>query len=304
MNARTTRNHNKKLGFTIVELLIVIVVIGILAAITIVSFNGVANKARIASLQSALESAGKQIEIARTTGGTDVYPATVANLPTGVTYVATPTLGGFCSSKSDNGITYMTTGANPISHVGPGCTLTNLIANPSFETNLNSWMVGQRATITRQTAPAEVSVGTAALRLTRASTTSGEGYTALQIATTVGKKYSLSFAMRNLTGTPTINASVNNFNQGWNTVGGTTSSLQVIPSSTYTRYTLSWTAEDTTTILVIENLSNTAATTATDIDAVIATEGDNSATYVDPSTRSDWAWDGTTALSTSHGPAF
>jgi prepilin-type N-terminal cleavage/methylation domain-containing protein len=48
MNIRIkTRN-----GFTIVELLIVIVVIGILAAITIVSFNGITERARIAKAQS------------------------------------------------------------------------------------------------------------------------------------------------------------------------------------------------------------------------------------------------------------
>ena len=39
-------------GFTIVELLIVIVVIGILAAITIVAFTGVQNRAKIAGYQS------------------------------------------------------------------------------------------------------------------------------------------------------------------------------------------------------------------------------------------------------------
>lgn len=39
-------NQRKQTGFTIVELLIVIVVIGILAAITIVSFNGVQGRAR------------------------------------------------------------------------------------------------------------------------------------------------------------------------------------------------------------------------------------------------------------------
>ncbi|MCA9336117.1 prepilin-type N-terminal cleavage/methylation domain-containing protein, partial [Candidatus Saccharibacteria bacterium] len=37
---------NKKTGFTIVELLIVIVVIAILAAITIVAYNGIQQRSR------------------------------------------------------------------------------------------------------------------------------------------------------------------------------------------------------------------------------------------------------------------
>ena len=48
-------------GFTIVELLIVIVVIGILAAITIVAFNGVQNKANDAAVQSNLAAVGKKM---------------------------------------------------------------------------------------------------------------------------------------------------------------------------------------------------------------------------------------------------
>ncbi|MDB5187111.1 MAG: putative Fimbral protein [Candidatus Saccharibacteria bacterium] len=50
----------KQTGFTIVELLIVIVVIGILAAITIVAFNGIqarANDTRMKSIASQLEKA-------------------------------------------------------------------------------------------------------------------------------------------------------------------------------------------------------------------------------------------------------
>lgn len=47
-------------GFTIVELLIVIVVIGMLAAITIVAYNGVQQRARVASQTADLDRLGKQ----------------------------------------------------------------------------------------------------------------------------------------------------------------------------------------------------------------------------------------------------
>lgn len=63
-------------GFTIVELLIVIVVIGILAAITIVSFSGIQARARVASMVSDLDNSSKQLKIDQVTSGN--YPTTVA----------------------------------------------------------------------------------------------------------------------------------------------------------------------------------------------------------------------------------
>lgn len=51
--------QKRQFGFTIVELLIVIVVIGILAAITIVSFNGVTAKAYNAKVQSGVNTYAK-----------------------------------------------------------------------------------------------------------------------------------------------------------------------------------------------------------------------------------------------------
>ena len=59
-------------GFTIVELLIVIVVIGILAAITIVAFNGVQSRASGAALKSDLSNAQTQLGLDYTNN--QVYP--------------------------------------------------------------------------------------------------------------------------------------------------------------------------------------------------------------------------------------
>ena len=63
----------KQRGFTIVELLIVIVVIGILAAITIVAYNNVNDKARASSAVSALDQAKKKLELYKAENGG--YPA-------------------------------------------------------------------------------------------------------------------------------------------------------------------------------------------------------------------------------------
>lgn len=68
----------KQSGFTIVELLIVIVVIGILAAITIVAYNGIQNRARATTSKSMAQNVVKKAEAYNADKGT--YPAALADL--------------------------------------------------------------------------------------------------------------------------------------------------------------------------------------------------------------------------------
>jgi len=59
---------NKQAGFTIVELLIVIVVIAILATITIVSFNGIQQRANAAVISNSIDSWEKAVRMAAIEG--------------------------------------------------------------------------------------------------------------------------------------------------------------------------------------------------------------------------------------------
>ena len=69
-------------GFTIVELLVVIVVIGILAALTVVAYTGISGNVVTASLQSDLSNAKKQLALYYVDHGS--YPTGLSsNCPTG-----------------------------------------------------------------------------------------------------------------------------------------------------------------------------------------------------------------------------
>lgn len=83
MNLIKPSTLDNQRGFTIVELLVVIVVIGILAAITIVSYTGISGRATVASLQSDLTNASKRLKMYYTDNGS--YPQSLdsGNCPVG-----------------------------------------------------------------------------------------------------------------------------------------------------------------------------------------------------------------------------
>jgi len=108
---RSLTNKNKlslstSPAFTIVELLVVIVIIGILAAIVIVSYIGISQRAIVASLVSDLNNSSKQLKLYQITNS--LYPTTLSasNCP------ATPVIDNkLCLKPSaNNTFTYTSTG--------------------------------------------------------------------------------------------------------------------------------------------------------------------------------------------------
>lgn len=87
-------------GFTIVELLIVIVVIAILATISIVAYGGIQNRANDTAVQSDLKNAGQKIMAFQATEG--VLPSTSADYTTLGLNAARSSYGNGYSSNSYN----------------------------------------------------------------------------------------------------------------------------------------------------------------------------------------------------------
>jgi len=113
----TLKYTKSRQGFTIVELLIVVVVIAILASITIVSYNGITKNARNATLQNSLSQAVQKLELFRM-GGDGIYPASLATgglegftntADLTYSYTVSSDNKSFCLAASQSGRTYYIT---------------------------------------------------------------------------------------------------------------------------------------------------------------------------------------------------
>lgn len=120
MSLTDIKQLKKEKGFTIVELLIVIVVIAILAAIVLVAYNGITNRANTSRAQSNAVAVQKVAETINADNGN--YPATIAafttgsattRLPAGVTVVSsTPSPTTQAGTASAAGTLLPTSGNN------------------------------------------------------------------------------------------------------------------------------------------------------------------------------------------------
>ena len=333
-NKATRQMGASSTGFTIVELLIVVVVIAILAAITIVAYNGITQRAGEAAVQSAAAQAQKKLAAWRVLNA-DAIPASLEEAGVTVTgstqYQYTVVGTGFCITATQNnraayvGSNYVTGGstvnqATPANGACPGHSATsgsspiirNLVTNPSFETDTNGWGVSS-SNMTRSTGVWADS-GTYSLRVGNSGTTNSGDVRIVSSASTMpfgmeaGKTYTISarlyftaaFTGAGFTRAPGILTWISTNGSSW------VESFGAKPSSTPGTYTVTNTVTlpaNTTGVLI--GLGTASSTTGQYFyyDSIMVEEGSTAHTYGDGAST-NWAWLGTAHASASTGPAL
>jgi prepilin-type N-terminal cleavage/methylation domain-containing protein len=314
-------------GFTIVELLIVIVVIGILAAVTIVAFNGITSKANQAKLSSDLANSVTRLK-ADAVDLTNAYPSSIAaanggqGLPasSGTTYqytidnTANPAT--FCLTATNNGTSYFVTqdGGTPTAGACPGhdngggtTAVTNMFTNPNFETSTAGWTNPNSSTLLRDTSFTHS--GGASLKVTLPTASagiSGTGVPSIPVNASnlvPGSTYTVSAYVYVPTATSiTLSSSV----QGSyaSRVNGPSSTTTV--KNTWVRLSNSFVAGASGSISLYF-LNGTAATSGMVfwVDDAMLTQGSTLFNYGDGNySANGWSWSGTNNLSTSSGPVL
>lgn len=306
----------RRKGFTIVELLIVIVVIAILAAITIVAYNGIQNRAKASAAQAAASQAARKIALYAVEHN-DQYPTSLEEAGIANTQGLQYSGGGssFCVTATEQSVSYFQSnsaqavaGACP-GHGANGATaITNLVTNPSFEVNTSGWTFNtpalQNGAAGSGSNPASGNQGSKSLRFTFSApgTMSGFGpYTTVNNLDAT-KQYVLSIWVRS--NKPVSYAIIaERRNSAGTNIGSLGSGNTTLVANTWTRLQLTIPVTPNMDRLTFTSYGNYSAIAANDWiewDGAMATEGGTLYEYADGAS-SNWVWTGTPHLSTSKG---
>jgi prepilin-type N-terminal cleavage/methylation domain-containing protein len=308
--------HDNRHGFTIVELLIVIVVIGILAAITIVAYNGIQTRARTATITADLVNAAKKMALDNVNNGSYALTAAAVDggngLPTssgttyqyhstGTTYCVTGTNGNVSYKISDTATTPSAGGCAGDSQGGVAA-ITNLITNPSFEGGSTGWGT-YGSTTNYSVSNTQASNGTSSMLLTEPSDGGYHGYQ-IGFAASAGNAYTTSAAIYRVSGASNIVMRIE-----WYTAASAFISynqINVTPSNSpigsWARQAVTATAPATTgKALFVFAYQGAVSGESFYGDAIMTTISASQYNYADGNS-SNWIWNGTTNNSTSTGP--
>ena len=295
----------KHSGFTIVELLIVIVVIAILAAITIVAYTGIQDRAKQSALQSAASQASKKVA-AFAVDNIDLYPQDEAAFQSATSltdtsdidyvYLVSPDRTHYCISATNVANPALSYAVSDTSGgTVEGRCVRNLSTNPSLETNTSGYFQANNATIGRNgTAAISQSFGVRVSTISGGATDSGAS---VNIPTTVtqGQVFTYSLSIRAFSA-GTYRLSLQGTGGGQATKSLTLSSVGQVGRLSYS-HTVPSSGPITAYVL-----RTTTSAVNFDVDAVMVVAGSSEYSYGDGS-YPGWSWDGTANNSTSFGPA-
>jgi prepilin-type N-terminal cleavage/methylation domain-containing protein len=308
----------RRAGFTIVELLIVIVVIAILAAITIVAYNGIQNRARATAVQAEASQAAKKIVLYSATNS-GVMPTTIEEagiVPQANTQydylTSAATTGYYCLSVTANGVSAASTSTGGNYSVRCG---TNLSDNPSLESGSstgfsNGWPAGSGINASFAVMDDGGYAGANYRRWTVAgsNTTNGNAFVANTVNVQPSSKLFVSFWVRSST-ISSLGIVLYRFpeaNGGGTSSQVTASVAPLTATNTWQRRTAVFTFDGTVNSVRLGLRANTNTLVAgqtVDVDAVMIVAGEETYTYAD-GTTTGWAFDGASGASPSKGPLF
>ena len=338
---KLTPKRQSESAFTIVELLIVIVIIAILAAITIVAYNGIQNRARASAASSALSQAVKKLELYKVDNSS--YPTSANLAAAGITdandttYQYTSDGTTYCLTATNVTVSYYLNSTTTPSPTAGGCPghgqggvspVTNLATDPRATTTAGQigWRMGRWAGCSPATSsetivsaandgPAGI---TTYIRKTWSIAPSSVGCSgdtgfnnfASRMIVNAGESYAISCYLR-----PSV---ARNFEIGiyqYTSAGATFTPSRVFgssvsgPANQWTRVSYIYTVPTGVGqfVSVCDSNANSATNWSTgstlDGTGLMITQGLTLYNYADGNSPS-WVWNGTANASTSTGPAL